>query len=235
LARPDALHGMLDIDAAQAGLRLRGIAVVDLALDRFAELGVAEVRLAVRGDAAPVRAQLAGRAGPPGWRINAAGPGAGTALADTALAGTALADAALADADTVIFADAARVWLDGPQPALGRLVAALGPEIDGVVLVHRSFQVHADVGLGDYFIDPLGLPRRRAESEIAPYVDTGVLLARPTLLAGVAGRAAGIDRAIAAGRMRAVVHDGLWFRLGTPADLDEAEQALAAMVTGPTT
>ena len=31
------------------------------------------------------------------------------------------------------------------------------------------------------------------------------------------------DRAIAAGRLRAVVHDGLWFHLSTPADLAEAE------------
>ena len=31
------------------------------------------------------------------------------------------------------------------------------------------------------------------------------------------------DRAIAADRVRAVVHDGLWFHLSTPADLADAE------------
>ena len=43
------------------------------------------------------------------------------------------------------------------------------------------------------------------------------------------------DRAIAAGRLVAVVHDGLWFHLTRPGDLAEAEHALAAQLTGPTT
>ena len=40
------------------------------------------------------------------------------------------------------------------------------------------------------------------------------------------------DRAIAAGRLRAVVHDGLWFHLSTPADLAAAESTLCAQATG---
>jgi MurNAc alpha-1-phosphate uridylyltransferase len=42
------------------------------------------------------------------------------------------------------------------------------------------------------------------------------------------------DRAMAAGRLRAVVHDGLWFHLSTPADLRDAEYVLAARLTGDT-
>ncbi len=37
---------------------------------------------------------------------------------------------------------------------------------------------------------------------------------------------------MAAGRLRAVVHDGLWFHLSTPADLAEAETLLQARLTG---
>jgi MurNAc alpha-1-phosphate uridylyltransferase len=40
------------------------------------------------------------------------------------------------------------------------------------------------------------------------------------------------DRAIAAGRLRAVVHDGLWFHLSTPSDLADAESVLHARLTG---
>jgi MurNAc alpha-1-phosphate uridylyltransferase len=40
------------------------------------------------------------------------------------------------------------------------------------------------------------------------------------------------DRAIAAGRLRAVVHDGLWFHLSTPPDLADAESMLQARLTG---
>ena len=36
---------------------------------------------------------------------------------------------------------------------------------------------------------------------------------------------------MAAGRLRAVVHDGLWFHLSTPADLAEAETILQARLT----
>ena len=40
------------------------------------------------------------------------------------------------------------------------------------------------------------------------------------------------DIALEAGRLRAVVHDGIWFHLSTPPDLHEAEQILEARVTG---
>jgi MurNAc alpha-1-phosphate uridylyltransferase len=39
---------------------------------------------------------------------------------------------------------------------------------------------------------------------------------------------------MAAGRLRAVVHDGLWFHLSTPADLAQAEIILGARSTGAT-
>ena len=40
------------------------------------------------------------------------------------------------------------------------------------------------------------------------------------------------DRALETGRIRAVVHDGIWFHLSTPPDLHEAEQVLEARITG---
>ena len=40
------------------------------------------------------------------------------------------------------------------------------------------------------------------------------------------------NRAIETGRIRAVVHDGLWFHLSTPADLLEAQQALDTPLPG---
>jgi N-acetyl-alpha-D-muramate 1-phosphate uridylyltransferase len=59
---------------------------------------------------------------------------------------------------------------------------------------------------------------------------------RPALLDGMPDGAFSLnrawDQAIAARRIRAVVHDGIWFHLSTPADLVEAEQVLEARVTG---
>jgi MurNAc alpha-1-phosphate uridylyltransferase len=42
------------------------------------------------------------------------------------------------------------------------------------------------------------------------------------------------DGAMPSGRLRAVVHDGLWFHLSTPRDLAEAESVLQARLTGDT-
>ena len=42
------------------------------------------------------------------------------------------------------------------------------------------------------------------------------------------------NRALERGRLRAVVHDGLWFHLSTPADLSHAEYLLSLGATGET-
>ena len=66
----------------------------------------------------------------------------------------------------------------------------------------------------------------------------GLQLIAPALLAGTPEGAFSMnqawDTAMAAGRLRAVVHDGLWFHLSTPADLAEAETILQARLTGET-
>jgi MurNAc alpha-1-phosphate uridylyltransferase len=43
------------------------------------------------------------------------------------------------------------------------------------------------------------------------------------------------DRALAAGRLGAIVHDGLWFHLSTPDDLARADALLEAREVGNTT
>ena len=105
-----------------------------------------------------------------------------------------------------------------------------------MLLVHRTFQVHADVGFGDFAVDKWGILRRRKEREIVPYIYAGVQLIHPRLLDGMPDGPFSMnrawDRALAAGRLRAVVHDGIWFHLSTPFDLTEAEQILEARVTG---
>jgi MurNAc alpha-1-phosphate uridylyltransferase len=127
-------------------------------------------------------------------------------------------------------------WLNGPATALSRLAAAFDDSVDVVLLLHRTFQVHAETGFGDFAVDQLGNPRRRREREIVPYIFAGASLMRPTLLDGMPDGAFSLnrawDRAIRMRRIRAVVHDGIWFHLSTPADLVEAEQVLEARVTG---
>ena len=127
-------------------------------------------------------------------------------------------------------------WLNGPTSALLRLAALFDESVDGVLMVHRTSHVHADVGFGDFALDKWGRPRRRKEREVVPYIYAGVQLIHPRLLVAMPEGKFSMNRAwdvaLAAGRLRAVVHDGIWFHLSTPPDLEEAEQILEARVTG---
>ncbi len=130
-------------------------------------------------------------------------------------------------------------WLDGPgASALARLGDDCDDSVDAVLLVHRTFQIPGEVGPGDFFLDPLGRVRRRRFGEIAPHLYAGVQLLHPRLFADAPGERFSInvlwDRAIAAGRIRGVVHDGLWFHLSTPPDLAAAEAMLLAGAVGET-
>ncbi len=217
----------------KALLPLGGRSLVEHALDRLAAAGVERVVVNAHWQAERLAAHLANRAGVV-VRHEASLLDTGGAVA------AALADGLL-DADAAFYvANGDSVWIDGPGPALGRLAAAFeAGGTDGVLLVHRAFQVHGEVGPGDFMVGPWGEVQRRGGREIAPYVYAGVQLVAPALFAGLGSGAFGLnvawDRAIAAGRLRAVVHDGLWFHLSRPQDLSEAESALLASETSETT
>ncbi len=215
-------------------LTLAGRPLLDHALDRLADAGVGQVVVNAHWHAGQLRAHLAARAGQPATVLREE-----PRLLDTGGAvAAALADGLLgANPFYVINGDT--VWLDGPVPALARLASALTPDVDAVMLVHRTFQIRADIGRGDFFLDPWGVPRRRREGEVAPYLYAGITLAAPALFSGWTAAEISMnavwDRAIATRRVVAVVHDGLWFHMTRPADLAEAEHALAAQMTGSTT
>jgi N-acetyl-alpha-D-muramate 1-phosphate uridylyltransferase len=214
-------------------LPLGGKALIDHALDRLTAAGVTTVVVNAHWQADRLKAHLAARQALPPHTILRRE----TALLETG-GGVKAALGLLGPAPFfVVNGDA--FWLDGPRPALERLVTAFDPaEVDGVVLVHRTFQVHAEVGMGDFVVDNRGGLRRRGEREVVPYIYAGLQLIAPALLAGTPDGAFSMNRAwdtaMAAGRLRAVVHDGLWFHLSTPADLAEAETILQAQLTGET-
>ena len=216
-------------DTAKPLLHLGGRALIDQALDHLAEQGVETVVVNAYWSADKVLAHLAARTTPP--RVIASRE---SALLETG-GGVRNALPLLGNAPFfVINGDA--FWLNGPERALARVAAAMSPDVDVVLLVHRTFQVHAETGAGDFAIDQLGVPRRRREREIVPYIFAGVSLMRPDLLEGMPEAAFSLnrawDRALETGRIRAVVHDGIWFHLSTPPDLHEAEQVLEARITG---
>jgi MurNAc alpha-1-phosphate uridylyltransferase len=218
-------------------LPLAGRTLIDHALDRLAGAGVADVVVNAHWHADLVGQRLDARRAegdPPNTILRHE-----TSLLDTGGAvHAALADGLLGT-EPIYVVNGDAFWLDGPASALRRLAAAFDPaRHDVVLLVHRTFQVSADVGAGDFFLDPWGLPRRPRELEVVPYVYAGVQIVSPGLLTGPDPGAYSMNRvwdhAIATGRIEAVVHDGLWFHLSTPTDLDEAETSLRERVVGET-
>jgi MurNAc alpha-1-phosphate uridylyltransferase len=200
-------------------LTLNGRTLLDRALDRLHEVGVETVAVNAFWQADKVAAHLAGRMEPPRTVLKRE-----NTLLDTGGGVRNALDVLGPDAFYVINGDA--LWLDGPTPALTRLARVWTDDLDAVLLLHRTFQIRGDVGLGDFMLDSWGVPRRRKEREIAPYLFAGVQLMHPRLLDGMPDGAFSTNlawnRALETGRLRAVVHDGHWFHLSTPLDLTEA-------------
>jgi MurNAc alpha-1-phosphate uridylyltransferase len=210
-------------------LQLGGRTLLDYALDHLVDAGVKTVAVNAFWQADIVAAHLANRPPPPRTVLLRE-----DVLLETGGGVRAALPALGPDPFYVVNGDA--FWLNGPTLALHRLAQALDETVDCVLLLQRTAAVHAEVGFGDFALDKWGVPRRRKEREIVPYIFAGVQLIRPELLAGTPEGPFSMNlvwnAAIAKGRLRAVVHDGIWFHLSTPADLAEAEQILAARVTG---
>jgi MurNAc alpha-1-phosphate uridylyltransferase len=210
-------------------LPLGGRSLLDHALDRLRDAGVTEVVVNAYWHADHIAAHLAGRSGGPRTIVRR----------EELLLGTGGGVAAVLDLlgpDPFFVINGDTFWLDGPTPAIKRLAASWDNDVDAVLLVHRTYQVPAEIGAGDFALDPWGVVRRRGEREIVPYIYAGIQLASPALFADAPAGSFSMnllwDRAIARRRLRGVVHDGLWFHLSTPTDLAAAEYSLHSRGAG---
>jgi MurNAc alpha-1-phosphate uridylyltransferase len=131
-------------------------------------------------------------------------------------------------------------WIDGPTDTLNRLATAFDPEkMDAMLLLARTAGTIAETGSGDFLWPRGGKPKRREERDVAPYLFAGVQIVSPALFADAPPPPFSMnllwDRAMAADRLDAIVHDGLWFHLSTPDDLARADAMLDAREVGNTT
>lgn len=123
------------------------------------------------------------------------------------------------------------IWLDGKLAALERMARAFDPaRHDAVLLLQRTWRAVGYSGPGDFMLDPMGRLRRRDEREVAPHLFAGIQLLHRQLFEGAPSGAFSInrlwDKAIAAGRIQGLVHDGEWFHVGSPAGLALTEARL---------
>jgi MurNAc alpha-1-phosphate uridylyltransferase len=161
-------------------------------------------------------------------------------LQDTGGAVTAMLAKNLLPDSPFYVVDGDAYWVDGPTPTLPRLERAFdAARTDAVLLLARGAGAVAETGQGDFIWPRDGGLRRRGERDVAPYVYAGVQLVSPALFAAAPAEPFSMnllwDRALAAGRCGAVVHDGLWFHLSTPEDLAQAQGMLDMLEVGNTT
>lgn len=125
------------------------------------------------------------------------------------------------------------LWVDGPADAI-RLLGARWDDaaMDALLLLVPLAQAHNHGGQGDFHLAPDGrITKRRQPGRPAPFVYTGVQILSPRAIAdwpeGPFSTNLFWNRAIAAGRAYGLVHQGLWFDVGTPEAIGRTEAILA--------
>lgn len=125
------------------------------------------------------------------------------------------------------------VWLDGMRNALHRFADTWDSEkMDIQLLLYPFARVLGWHGYGDYTMDEIGRLTSREEVKVAPYAYMGVSIVHPRLFADAPDGAFSMrklyDKAEEEGRLFGALHDGLWYHISTPADLERANQRFAA-------
>lgn len=123
-------------------------------------------------------------------------------------------------------------WIDRGTPALTRLREAWNDaEMDCLLLLCDPLHTTGYDGKGDFAISADGrLRRARSAPGEKAYAYIGGYLVHPRLFAGAPQGAFSMnllwDRAISAGRLHGIAHQGHWLHVGTPEAIGAAEDWL---------
>ena len=101
--------------------------------------------------------------------------------------------------------------------------------MDILMLLHPRETANGFDGAGDFFINASGQPTRRGDAALAPFVYAGLFVCHRRVYADVPvgpfSNNLVWDRVNAAGKLFALVHEGDWFHVGTPAAITLADDA----------
>lgn len=138
----------------------------------------------------------------------------------------------LIDADPFIAVNADNLWVDGPVDALKLLASGWDDKrMDALLLLVPLAKANCHQGRGDFHMSATGALTRRRPRGVAPFVFTGIQMVSKRLFAdplpeGPFSTNVVWDRAIATGRLFGAVHQGLWFDVGRPESIKQAEELL---------
>lgn len=127
--------------------------------------------------------------------------------------------------------NADNIWLDGPNNAFVELSRRWNPDqMDALLLLVPHARAANFNGPGDFHMDALGQLSRRRDGRIAPFIYTGIQLVSHRLLRDAPDGPFSTNilwnRAIAEGRLYGLSFSGLWFEVGTPQAIRPTEEAL---------
>jgi MurNAc alpha-1-phosphate uridylyltransferase len=134
-------------------------------------------------------------------------------------------------ADPFVAINADNVFVEGPVPAVRLLAERWDARLmDALLLVVPLARANCHRGPGDFHMDALGRLSRRRPGRVAPFVYTGLQMLSAGLFAGEAAVPFSMnrlwDRAAASGRLYGLVHQGLWFDVGSAPAVRETEALL---------
>ncbi|MEE1878242.1 nucleotidyltransferase family protein [Altererythrobacter litoralis] len=204
-------------------VRVAGKPLIDHALNRLVEAGVAKAVVNVHYLADALEAHLRARKMPAitisDERKQLLETGGGMLKALPQLP------------DPFFSLNADNIWLEGPRSAFHDLSARWDPaQMDALLLLVPHARAMNFAGQGDFHMDALGRLRRRQQGRIAPFIFTGIQLVSHRLLRdapeGPFSTNLLWNRAIEEGRLYGISFTGQWFEVGTPDAIAPTEAAL---------
>lgn len=124
------------------------------------------------------------------------------------------------------------LWTEGMGRTLAHMKARFDPErMEALMLMASTVSSLGYFGRGDFMMGEDGRLTRRDEARVAPFVWAGVQVVHPRLFKDCPKSAFSTNllwnRAIEAGRLFGIRHDGVWMHVGCPEGLRQAEAFLA--------
>lgn len=121
------------------------------------------------------------------------------------------------------------IWVDGYGAALERMKARWDDAtMDGLLLMAPLIGSLGYEGYGDFFMDGIGRLSRVPKGRVSPFAYPGVQIIHPRLLAGAPEGTYSVNpywnRAIEARRLFGLRLEGIWFHVGTPEAVADAER-----------
>ncbi len=208
-------------------IKVRGKALLDYVLDDFARGGITKAVVNVHYLADQIEAHVSARQAPQivisDERALLLDQGGGIKKALPHLG-----------SDAFFIANTDAFWIEGEGHNLQRLRDMWNPDLMDALLLVASTSTSVGVDWsGDFHMDETGRLTKRAETEAAAFVYSGVGIVKPDVFAqderDIFRLAPFFFEAAQKGRLFGVALDGLWLHVGTPDAVNEAEQVLAQL------